>query len=50
MTEFNVLEDCLIELPPFGNFPVWSKKDLNSDTDMPTYEMMDDILNQVIGI
>lgn len=37
MIEADTLEDCLIELQPFGNFPTWSLKD-SMKGDLPEYE------------
>lgn len=42
MFEVDSLDDCTIELAPFGSFPVWSMKDI-MNTELPEYETSLDI-------
>jgi hypothetical protein len=37
MPQFDTMEECMIELAPFGSFPIWSPKDVR-DAELPGYE------------
>ncbi len=37
MLDVDILDDSVVELKPFGSFPVWSKKDI-MNAELPEYE------------